>query len=71
MEKITKKDLLDVAEGTTNPIIEQLAKQKMQDEFEGDVVAQKMIQLSQLLSQSQTSSNLDEAEVKRIVREEI
>ena len=43
----------------------------MQDEFEGDVVAQKMIQLSQLLSASKQSSNLDENEVKRIVREEI
>jgi MoxR-like ATPase len=71
MENITKKDLMDIVEGTDHPLIESLAKQKMQDEFEGDVVAQKMIQLSQLLSQSQKSSNLDENEVKRIVREEI
>jgi cobaltochelatase CobS len=71
MENITKKDLMDIVGETDNPLIQSLAKQKMQDEFEGDVVAQKMIQLSQLLSASQQSSNLDENEVKRIVREEI
>lgn len=71
MENITKKDLMDIAGETDNPLIQTLVKQKMQDEFEGDVVAQKMIQLSQLLSASQQSSNLDENEVKRIVREEI
>ena len=57
---------------TDNPLIQDLAKQKMQDEFEGDIVAQKMIQLSQLISQrTQQGSFIDEAEVKRIVREEI
>jgi cobaltochelatase CobS len=71
MENITKKDLMDIVGETDNPLIQSLAKQKMQDEFEGDAVAQKMIQLSQLLSASQQSSNLDENEVKRIVREEI
>ena len=71
MENITKKDLMDIVGETDNPLIQTLAKQKMQDEFEGDAVAQKMIQLSQLLSASQQSSNLDENEVKRIVREEI
>jgi hypothetical protein len=47
-----------------------MLQKKLKDEFEGDVIAQKMIQLSQLLS-SATTSNLDEDEVKRIVREEI
>jgi MoxR-like ATPase len=71
MENITKKELMDIVGETDNPMIQDLIKQKMQDEFEGDVVAQKMIQLSQLLSASQQSVNLDENEVKRIVREEI
>jgi len=72
MENITKKDLMDIVSKSDNPIIQDLAKQKMQDEFEGDIVAQKMIQLSQLISQrTQQGSNIDEDEVKRIVREEI
>jgi cobaltochelatase CobS len=71
MENITKKDLMEIVGETDNPLIQSLAKQKMQEEFEGDIVAQKMIQLSQLLTSSQQSSNLDENEVKRIVREEI
>ena len=71
MEGITKDELLNFAENSNNTLIQNLAKQKMQDEFAGDIVAQKMIQLSQLLGQSVGSSNLDEEEVKRIVREEI
>jgi MoxR-like ATPase len=71
MEGITKNELLNFAENSSNPLIQSLAKTKMQEEFAGDAVAQKMIQLSQLLSQSGGSSNLDEEEVKRIVREEI
>ena len=70
MESITKKDLMDVVNQSDNPMIQELAKQKMQEEFEGDVVAQKMIQLSQLLG-AKSTQNLDENEVKRIVREEI
>jgi cobaltochelatase CobS len=71
MENITKKDLMDVVSETNNPLIRELAQQKMQEEFEGDVVAQKMIQLSQLLGSRDTNASLDENEVKRIVREEI
>jgi cobaltochelatase CobS len=72
MENITKKDLMDIVSETDNPMLQELAKKKMEEEFEGDIVAQKMIQLSQLLSNSnKPNSNLDENEVKRIVREEI
>ncbi len=71
MENITKKDLMDVVSETDNPLIRELAQQKMQEEFEGDVVAQKMIQLSQLLGARSGGASLDENEVKRIVREEI
>jgi|LakMenEpi03Aug12_release.lakeMendotaPanAssembly.Ray.scaffolds.fasta_scaffold00522_52 MoxR-like ATPase len=71
MEGITKDELLNFAENSNNTLIQTLAKQKMQDEFAGDIVAQKMIQLSQLLGQSSGGSSLDEEEVKRIVREEI
>lgn len=71
MENITKKDLMEVVSETDNPLIRELAQQKMQEEFEGDVVAQKMIQLSQLLGARSGGASLDENEVKRIVREEI
>jgi len=71
MENVTKKDLMDIAENTGNPLIKQLAKQKMQEEFQGDVVAQKMIQLSQLLANRNQGMNLDEKELKRIIREEL
>lgn len=72
MENITKKDLMDIVSQSDNPIIQDLAKQKMQDEFEGDIVAQKMIQLSQLISQrTQKGATIDEEEVKRIVKEQI
>ena len=71
MENVTKKDLMDIAENTGNPLIKQRAKQKMQEEFEGDVVAQKMIQLSQLLANRNQGMNLDEKELKRIIREEL
>ena len=70
MKNITKKELLDIADTTDNPVVQEMLQKKLQDEFQGDVIAQKMIQLSQLLSNA-GNSNLDEAEVKRIVREEI
>jgi cobaltochelatase CobS len=70
MKNITKKELLDIADTTDNPVVQEMLQKKLKDEFEGDVIAQKMIQLSQLLSSAGTS-NLDENEVKRIVREEI
>ena len=70
MKNITKKELLDIADTTDNAVVQEMLQKKLKDEFEGDVIAQKMIQLSQLLSGAGTS-NLDEDEVKRIVREEI
>jgi MoxR-like ATPase len=71
MKTLTKKDLLDIVEKTDNPLIKSLGQKKMEEEFKGDVVAQKMLQLSQLLSSAQATSNIDEEEVKRIIREEI
>lgn len=71
MEGITKKELLNFAENSSNQLVKDLAKKKMIEEFSGDIVAQKMIQLSQLLGQSGKGSNIDEEEVKRIVRQEI
>lgn len=70
MKNITKKELLDIADTSDNSVVQEMLQKKLKDEFEGDVIAQKMIQLSQLLSNANTS-NLDEDEVKRIVREEI
>jgi cobaltochelatase CobS len=70
MKNITKKELLDIADTSDNSVVQEMLQKKLKDEFEGDVIAQKMIQLSQLLSGA-GASNLDEDEVKRIVREEI
>jgi cobaltochelatase CobS len=70
MKNITKKELLDIADTSDNSVVQEMLQKKLKDEFEGDVIAQKMIQLSQLLSGA-GNSNLDEDEVKRIVREEI
>jgi len=71
MENLTKTDLLDIVDNTDNPIIKSLGKKKMQEEFKGDVVAQKMLQLSQLLSSFQSKPTLDEDEIKKLIREEI
>lgn len=68
---ITKDELRDIAEKSNNPVIKDLAKQKLSDEFQGDEVAQKMIQLSQILSATSSGADIDEEEVRRIVREEI
>lgn len=72
-ETISKEELKNMAEESDNKVIQDLAKQKLKQDFEGDEVAQKMIQLSQILSQSQMggSSDIDEAEVKSIVRQTI
>lgn len=71
METISKNELKEISEQSTNPLIQDLAKQKLSDEFEGDEVAQKMIQLSQILSATSSGADIDEEEVRRIVREEI
>jgi len=72
MEKLKKQDLLEIVEATDNPFLKDLGSQAIQEQFEGDVVAQKMIQLSQLITSAGTSKGgIDEDEVKRIVREQI
>jgi len=73
MENINKQELMNMVSNSGNPLIQNLAKQKMQDEFEGDAVAQKMIQLSQLIGQrnNNSNSNFDEAAIKKIIRDEI
>lgn len=71
MESISKQELKDISEKSKNPLIADLAKQKLKDEFQGDEVAQKMIQLSQILSSFKGGSDIDEKEVRRIIRDEI
>jgi len=68
---LKKEELVEIIEDTDNSLIKDLAKQKMTEEFEGDEVAQKMIQLSQLLTAQKGGANIDEDEVRRIVRDEI
>jgi cobaltochelatase CobS len=68
MENTTKKELELIAETSTNALIQNLAKEKIKEEFAGDIVAQKMIQLSQILGKQQTQS-LDEKEVKSLIKE--
>ena len=72
-ETISKEELKGIAEDSTNPTVIEMAKQKMKQDFQGDEVAQKMIQLSQILSQSSQggTSDIDEKEVVRIVKDTI
>tara|TARA_B100000989_G_scaffold298211_1_gene286580 strand:+ start:290 stop:1660 length:1371 start_codon:yes stop_codon:yes gene_type:complete len=72
-ETISKEELKKMAEDSNNPVIEEMAKQKIAQDFQGDEVAQKMLQLSQILSNTSSggSSDIDEAEVKKIVKETI
>ena len=71
MDAITKDELKNISENSKNPLRQGLASQKLKAEFKGDEVAQKMIQLSQLLTQVSAGGDIDENEVRRIVREEI
>tara|TARA_R110000796_G_scaffold228179_2_gene345164 strand:- start:3569 stop:4915 length:1347 start_codon:yes stop_codon:yes gene_type:complete len=71
MKTLTKSEIQDIANDTDSPLIKQMANEKLKQEFEGDIVAQKMIQLSQLLTQSDGGDSINEDEVKRIVREQI
>jgi|TARA_R110000850_G_scaffold58024_3_gene135192 cobaltochelatase CobS len=68
---ISKEKLVDILDDTDNDLIKTLAKDKIAEEFQGDEVAQKMIQLSQLLSMQSLGADIDEDEVRRIVRDEI
>lgn len=68
---ISKEKLVDILDDTDNDLIKSLAKDKIAEEFQGDEVAQKMIQLSQLLSMQSMGADIDEDEVRRIVRDEI
>jgi MoxR-like ATPase len=68
---ISKEKLVDIVDDTDNDLIKSLAKDKIAEEFQGDEVAQKMIQLSQLLSMQSMGADIDEDEVRRIVRDEI
>lgn len=70
MNTVTKEELLNTIQNSTNQVVVDLAKKRLAEEFQGDEVAQKMIQLSQLLA-SKKVDNLDESEVKRIIRETI
>ena len=68
---ISKEKLVDILDDTDNDLIKSLAKDKIAEEFQGDEVAQKMIKLSQLLSMQSMGADIDEDEVRRIVRDEI
>ncbi len=68
MNTVTKEQLLETINTSSNQKVVELAKKRLATEFQGDEVAQKMIQLSQLLASKKTN-NLDENEVKKIVRD--
>ena len=69
--KKDKKTFQDIAEQTSNPIIKEMATEVVKQEFAGDEVAQKMIQLTQIMSAMKGSSNIDEDQVKQIIRAQI
>lgn len=69
--KKDKKTFQDIAKETSNPIIKEMATEVVKQEFAGDEVAQKMIQLTQIMSAMKGSSNIDEDQVKQIIRSQI
>jgi len=72
MEKIEKSELEVMAKDSDNPVVRDLAKQKITEEFKGDEVAQKMIQLSQIIAgQTSQTGVIDVDKVKDIVKEQI
>lgn len=73
MEKVNKTELVNMSESSSNDVVKLMAKEALKDEFQGDEVAQKMIQLSQLMAMNKNPSSqpLDESEIKRIIRDEI
>lgn len=71
MEGLTKEQLKKISEETDNTTIQNMAKEKLAEEFKGDEVAQKMVKLSQLLTAQKSGANIDEDEVRRIIRDEI
>ncbi len=71
MEGLSKDKLKEIAENSDNPVIQNMAKEKLAEEFQGDEVAQKMIKLSQLLTAKKGGADIDEDEVRRIIRDEI
>lgn len=71
MESLSKDRLKEIAETSGNAKIKAMAKEKLADEFKGDEVAQKMIKLSQLLTAQKSGADIDEDEIRRIIRDEI
>jgi len=69
--KKDKKTFQDIAEETSNPIIKEMATEVVKQEFAGDEVAQKMIQLTQIMSAMKGGSDIDEDQVKQIIRAQI
>ena len=49
MSEETKDRLEEIVTSSDNPLVRQIASEKLAEQFEGDEVAQKMIRLSQLL----------------------
>lgn len=71
MESMSKERLRGIAETNNNTIIVDAAIEALAEEFKGDEVAQKMIKLSQLLTVQKSGADIDEDEIRRIIRDEI
>jgi len=69
--KKDKKTLEKIATESKNPAIQKIATQAVEKEFEGDEVAQKMIRLAQIMAGIGKGADIDEEQVKQIVREQI
>lgn len=71
MKNVTKEELSKKAKETKSSLVKELALKKIEEEFKGDIFAQKLIQLSQVIAQAKQQPDLNEDEVKRIVRQQV
>lgn len=63
----------DIVKDTKNDVVRKYATKAMEDSFQGDEVAQKMVMLTKILTESATpkKAGVDEAEVAKIVKEKL
>ena len=72
MSEETKDRLEEIVTSSDNPLVRQIASEKLAEQFEGDEVAQKMIRLSQLLGGTgRGGMDLNEEALKTLIKQEI
>ena len=71
-DKVSKKELEEIAKRTDSDVVRTMALDAVENEFQGDEVAQKMIRLTQIMTGMQAQKGaVDEKQVKQIIRKTI